>query len=97
MRILALEQDVEGASADGYTPALLRAEALRVWELQQEGVLREIYFRADRSAAVLLLECDGVAQAEEYLATLPLVQARLISFDVIPLRAYSGFARLFGP
>jgi hypothetical protein len=29
------------------------------------------------------------------LETLPLVKAGLITFDVIPLKAYPGFARLF--
>jgi len=29
------------------------------------------------------------------LATLPLVQARLIAFDIIPLAPYPGFGRLF--
>ena len=97
MRILALEQDVEGVGPEDFTPDLLRAEAMRAWELQQQGVLREIYFRADRHAAVLLLECNAHAEAEEHLASLPLVQAGLIRFEVIPLLPYPGLARLFVP
>jgi muconolactone delta-isomerase len=73
----------------------LQAEAARVWELQQAGVLREIYFRQDRPDAVLILECADVAEAQRVLGTLPLVQAGLIAFEVISLKPYPGLARLF--
>ena len=95
MKILALEKEIAGAAAAAFQPHL-RAEAARVWELQQSGVLREIYFRAERSDAVLILECAGVAEAQQVLGTLPLVQAGLIAFEVIPLKPYPGLARLFG-
>ena len=35
------------------------------------------------------------AEAQQVLASLPLVQAGLITFEVIPLVPYPGFARLF--
>jgi hypothetical protein len=44
---------------------------------------------------VLVLECAGVSEAREVLATLPLVKEGLITFDLIPLVPYPGFARLF--
>jgi muconolactone delta-isomerase len=94
MKILALEHDVAGAS-ESNSASLLRAEARRVWELQQSGVLREIYFRDRGSQAVLILETDGVSHAEAILAQLPLVQAGRARFEVIGLRPYTGFSRLF--
>ena len=66
-----------------------------MWRLQQEDVIREIYFRADQSCAVLMLECDDLEQARRRLSELPLVAAGLIQFELIPLRPYPGFARLF--
>jgi len=95
MKILALEQDKPGKSPDEFTPALKKAEAIRVWELLQSGLLREIYFRQDRTAAVLILECPDYAAARQVLDSLPLVQAGLIDFEVIPLIPYPGLARLF--
>lgn len=95
MRVLALEQDLPAATAAAFTPDLLRAEARRVWELQQQDVIRAIYFRADRHATVLVLECSDTAEAERLLGTLPLLQAGLIQFELIPLAPYDGFARLF--
>ena len=96
MKILALEKDVPGVAPAAFTPARLKQEAARVWELQQSGVLRETYFRADRHEAVLVLECADAAEAARTLATLPLVASGLIAFEVIPLVPYPGLARLFG-
>jgi hypothetical protein len=94
MKILALEKELPDITAESFQP-LLKMEARRVWELQQSGVLREIYFDADRHNAVIILECNGAEEARNILATLPLVAAGLIAFDIIPLVPYDGFARLF--
>ena len=94
MKILALERELSEATTEQFQQ-YGKEEALRVWELYQQGVIRELYFRQDRSEAVLMLECDGVDEAEAVLQTLPLVKAGLITFELIPLVAYPGFARLF--
>jgi muconolactone delta-isomerase len=94
MKILALERDVPGVTDEQCAPHLA-AEAARAWELHQAGVIRELHFRADEDAAVLMLECSDLAEAERALGSLPLVRLGLISFDLVPLRAYPGFARLF--
>jgi hypothetical protein len=95
MKILAIEREVPGVSDEQFRPELLKAEAARAWELYQAGVFREMYFRADRPDAVLVLECATVEEASAALGTLPLVKEKAIAFDLIPLRAYPGFARLF--
>jgi hypothetical protein len=94
MKILALEVEVAGVLPEQFQTHL-QAEARGVWELYQSGVIRELYFRADRPEAVLVLECADVDAARQILASLPLVQAGLITFEVIPLIPYPGFARLF--
>jgi hypothetical protein len=95
MQVLALERAVPGVPDDAFTPALLRAEAERLWELNQAGVVRQAFFRMDRQEAVLLLEAVDAETARSVLDELPLVSAGLIDFDVVTLRAYPGFARLF--
>ena len=95
MKILAMEVEAEGVKPEQYK-AHSKAEARRVWELYQSGTIRELYFRADRSEAVLILECTDVNEAQAILGSLPLVEAGLITFEVIPLVPYPGFARLFG-
>lgn len=94
MKILAIEKEMPGATSTQFAPHL-KPEAAHVWELYQSGIVRELYFRADRSEAVLMLECASIADAQDVLGSLPLVQEGLISFEVIPLIPYPGFARLF--
>ena len=94
MKILAMEVEAQGVKPEQFA-SHLRAEAGRVCELYQSGILREIYFRADRPEAVLVLECADVTEAQQRLDSLPLVGAGLITFEIIPLIPYPGFARLF--
>ncbi len=93
MKILAIER--EAGNGKQNSASLLNAEAKQIWNLQASGVIREIYFRSDRREAVLMLECPGVEEAKIVLSTLPLVKAGSISFEIIPLSAYTGFTRLF--
>jgi len=94
MKILALEKDVSG-SPEKIPARELRAEAARVWALYLSGVIREAYFRKNRPLAVLVLECRGKLEARRVLSSLPLVRAGRIDFEIVPLVAYPGFARLF--
>jgi hypothetical protein len=94
MKILAIEHELPGASAEKFQRHA-KDEALKAWELHQAGIIRELYFRADRNEAVLELECASVTEAQQALATLPFVQEGLITFEIIPLKAYNGFERLF--
>ena len=94
MKILALEQQVPNVNQERMRP-YLEEEALCVWDLLQQSVLREIYFRADAHQAVLILECENGDEAQLILATLPLVREGLITFEIVPLAPYPGFSRLF--
>ena len=94
MKILAVEKEYPRFGADAFKPHL-KSEAARVWELYQAGIIREAYFRQDRPEAVLMLECANIEEAREILNSLPLVKEKLIAFEIIPLKPYSGFSRLF--
>lgn len=94
MKILALEKSVPNVTSEQFAPHL-KAEAAHVWELYKSGQLREIYFRGDRTEAVLILECTDLEEAHQVLGTMPMVQGGLIEFDVIPLKPYPGLERLF--
>jgi hypothetical protein len=95
MKILAIENEYKEKSSDDFKP-YLKDEAMAVWELYKKNIVREIYFRKDKTSAVLMLECESVEEAEQSLAELPLVKEKLIYFELIPLMAYPGFERLFG-
>jgi muconolactone delta-isomerase len=94
MQVLALAHNT-GSDDDPRWPEIRVPEARRAWELYEAGVLRQIWFRADRANGVLLLEVADLAEARAVVDSLPLVAAGLIDFDLVPLRPYPGFARLF--
>ena len=93
MKILAIEKEIAHDSAR-YQPHL-KAEAQHAWQLLQNDILREIYFTEETNEAVLILECASVEEAKAHLARLPLVKNELIKFEIMALKPYSGFARLF--
>jgi len=94
MKVLALGRDL--VAQDDLRFAELRpAEARTVWGLLQRDVLREVYYRADRANGVLVFEVPDVDAARAAVDSLPLVAAGLIDFDLVPLKPYPGFARLF--
>lgn len=94
MMILALEREAPGLTAADFSPHL-KAEAAQVWELHQAGIIRQFYFNTNDHTAVLILECTSIKEAADTLAALPLVTAGLVTFEIIPLAPYPGFARLF--
>lgn len=95
MRIIAIEVEKPGLNKRDFVPHL-RDEAKKGWDLYKEGFIREMYFREDKPEAVLILEAKDVDEAKEKLSTLPLVKNGLITFELIPLKPYHGFERLFG-
>lgn len=62
MKILAFE-DLPTATKENFD-AYGQEEAKHVWDLYQSGVIRGIYFRADKNEAVLVLECQ---EGENYI------------------------------
>ena len=94
MKIIALEYGLPGATLEKFQQYAC-AEAAQAWKLHQKGFIRELYFRTDRRETVFILESADPESARQNLATLPLVEHGLIAFDLIPLVAYPGFARLF--
>ncbi len=98
MRFLALGSEVDitfpGLGRDE-AAALGRAEARQSWRLHQAGIVREISFRTDCHRSVMVIEAADEADARAALDTLPFVQAGVLAFDLIGLKPYDGWARLF--
>jgi len=92
MKILALEKEFDGVDWSN-CDEVLKQEALQVYALQKQGIVREIYFNQNH-CAVIILECDNATMAKKTLSELPLVKNGLIDFDVMELSAYNGFDRI---
>ena len=92
MKILAFEKEKPGLTSSDFAP-YLNAEAKHVYDLQQKGIIREVYFNQCHEA-VLILECESLKEAEELLNDFPLKKNDLIDFELMELKPYSGFSRL---
>jgi hypothetical protein len=63
----------------------LQAEGRRVAELRNEGLIRDVFLKADRSGPILLLNDTNADGARDRLASLPFAQHGLVTFDYIEL------------
>ena len=95
MKVLAIGHPRSGVRWEHIAP-YVGEQARSVWERYEIGQVREFYLRADHQpGAVLVLECDDVTEAERLVAALPMAKAGLLDFELIPLRPFMGFRRLF--
>jgi hypothetical protein len=69
----------------------LEAENERVAQLHSQGLIRDLFFKADLSGPVLLLNDTTAEDARQQLATLPLVEHKLMTYDYIELGDASPF------
>ena len=95
MKVLAIGYPQSGVGWERIAP-YVGEQAREVWERCESDQVREFYLRADHQpGVVLVLECDDVKEAEQLIAALPISEADLLNFEVIPLRPYVGFRELF--
>ncbi len=95
MKVLAIGHPRSGVRWEHIAP-YVGEEARTMWERYEIDQVREFYLRADHQPGVVLVfECDDVSEAERLVAALPMVEAGLLDFEVIPLRPYMGFRELF--
>ena len=94
MKILALEKELNQPHTSEFKK-YAKAEARALWQLYIKGVVREFYFRGDKNLAVLILEVKNKLKAKEVLNNLPFVNKKLIEFELVLLKPYPGFQRLF--
>jgi hypothetical protein len=94
MKIIALEKEISTARPLDFRKSA-KAEAKALWQLYLKEIVREFYFRKEKNLAVLILEVKNKAEAKKALSKLPFVSKKLIEFELIPLRPYPGFQRLF--
>ncbi len=95
MKILVLPKRRDGVPVETMQPHFV-AEIQAVWDLYTQGVVRELYTRADQpGAAILTVESPSVEEAQKNLARLPLVEMNMLDLDFIPLAPFTNLSRLF--
>lgn len=92
MKVIAIAHRSETHAPEDFAPHL-DAEADHALGLFGEEKFRELYSRADGKGAIIVLEADSEAQAQEYLDSLPFAQRGMLTFDVYGTKPYRGFLR----
>ncbi|MHB1021544.1 MAG: muconolactone Delta-isomerase family protein [Acidobacteriaceae bacterium] len=89
--LVVTSRNLEQFPLEAFTPELLEAEAQRVRELYAAGVLRQIWRRADKPGACLLLEAASEDEAREAVSSLPLAQRDMLELVMLTqLLPYPG-------
>ncbi|MEO1763284.1 MAG: hypothetical protein AAFR83_15190 [Cyanobacteria bacterium J06629_18] len=94
MQFLVIARVAENNSADEVLP-YVKPEAEKVWEYYASDIVRSIYYIADMSGAVLMLEAENLEAAQKIVAQLPMAQHNVLNFEILPLKAYTGLEVLF--
>jgi hypothetical protein len=80
MKVLAIGH-MTGKDVQPY----LGAEREGVAELRRQGLIRDLFLKADQSGPVLVLNDTTAERARQKLATLPLVAHNLMTYEYIEL------------
>jgi muconolactone delta-isomerase len=91
MQFLVLSRRRTDQFPDAEFAARVESEFEQARALYADGFVRQIWARADMPGACILLEADSLEQARERLMTLPLYQAEMVEFSLVPLKPYAGF------
>jgi hypothetical protein len=94
MQVLVIARVKPGIPVEQVLP-LVSAEAAQAWEFYASEQVRQMYYIADKSGAVMLWEGVSVEAVTEEVQKLPMVKAGVLVCEVIPLKPYTGFASLF--
>jgi hypothetical protein len=80
MKVLAIGQ----LTGKDITPHL-QEEGRRVAELRADGLIRDVFLKADRTGPILVLNDVTASEAPDRLASLPFIEHNLVTFDYIEL------------
>ena len=83
-RVLAISRLTGGATRDKVRP-VMRQEVRDTVKLYLAGKLDQWFVRRDQNGVVFLLNVSSVDEARTLLERLPLGEAKLMEFDLIPL------------
>lgn len=92
MKILAIEKELKKVDWKKESQTLID-EAKVAYNMLLSDSLREIYFTENKNS-VLILECENKTTAKQLLSKLPLVEKKIIDFELMELQPYTGFSRL---
>ncbi len=94
MKVLAIV-DLSATADRAELVRRLNEELRESWKLFSADVIREAYATGDPTRVVFVLETGDIAAARTALQQLPLVAIGYFTIQLIELRPFSNWARLF--
>ena len=94
MQYLVIASIPENLSKRDVVPQI-RPEAMASWKLWESEMMRAVWYKADMSGAVMVLDAPSMKEIEEALDTLPMIHEGLLKPEIIPLKSYTGWDKLF--
>jgi hypothetical protein len=94
MQFLVIARIAQGTSSDKVLP-YIKPEAGQAWEFYASEQIRQMYYIADMSGAVMLWEGESVEAVTQEAQKLPMYKAGILDLDILPLKPYTGYASLF--
>ncbi|MFV0422895.1 hypothetical protein [Oleidesulfovibrio sp.] len=93
MKVLAIDKVSPDATPERVRELFMK-EVHHTIKMYLADIVREIYFREDRSGTVLMLEVPSLDEARKLIDTLPMVKDGLLEYDLIPLGPFMPLALL---
>lgn len=94
MQVLVIARIKSGIPTERVLP-FVSAEAAQAWEFYAADRIRQMYYIADMSGAVMLWEGESVESVTTEVQKLPMVKEGILACEFLPLTAYTGYASLF--
>jgi Muconolactone delta-isomerase len=94
MQILVIARIKAGIPVEK-VKSFVKGEAAHSWELYASGQIRQSYYIADMSGAVMMWEGESVESVTQEVNQLPMVQEGILVCEILPIKPYTGYASLF--
>ncbi|MBG1265810.1 hypothetical protein [Nostoc sp. WHI] len=94
MQVLVIARVKSGIPIEQILP-FVNPEAAQAWEFYASEQIRQMYYIADKSGAVMLWEGESVESVTQQVQKLPMVKEGILACEILPLKPYTGYASLF--
>jgi hypothetical protein len=94
MQVLVIARIKPGTPVEQAVP-FLAVEAAQAWEFYASEQIRQVYYIADKSGAVMIWEGESVESVTQEVNKLPMVKEGILTCEFLPLKPYTGYASLF--
>jgi hypothetical protein len=94
MQVLVIARVKSGIAVEKVLP-LVSSEAAKAWEFYASEQIRQMYYIADMSGAVMLWEGESVESVTKEAQKLPMYEAGVLDLEILSLKPYTAYASLF--